>query len=100
MPKLEPAMNCKKESSVNPALSTRSASSNDIEVIDLTNDIDDQQESLPNVYPTRKRLCPLDFTSHPDVKKEENELGLNKKIPGEFVASLFDEIPSKKPKVE
>lgn len=93
-------MNCKKESSANPSLPATSASNKDIEVIDLTDDIDDHKDSLPNVYPTRKRLCPLDFTSHSVIKKEEYELSPDEKISDEFVAALIDETPSKKPKME
>ncbi|KAH0400508.1 hypothetical protein KCU89_g5114, partial [Aureobasidium melanogenum] len=70
-----------------------------IEVIDLSGDIEDQKDSLAKIYPARKHLCPLDFTSRPEVKKEEHEADLNEKVADEFVASLLDETPSKKPKM-
>ncbi|KAK6004715.1 hypothetical protein QM012_008577 [Aureobasidium pullulans] len=100
MPKLKSAKHCKKESSTESTLPTTLASNKEIEVIDLTDEIEDQETSLPNVYPTRKRLCPLDFTTHLEVKKEEYGSGVDDKISDEFVTSLLDKTPSKKPKME
>lgn len=89
----------KKEPSADPSPSVKPARNK--EVIDLTDDLDDDQSSHPNTYPTRKRLCPPDFTSRSAVKMEEaHESGLDEKISDEFVAALLDETPSKKPKME
>ncbi|KAH0022905.1 hypothetical protein KCU78_g5605, partial [Aureobasidium melanogenum] len=98
VPKHKPAIQT--ESSTDPSLSAKSANNKDIEVIDLSGDIENEKESLAKVYPARKRLCPLDFTSRSEVKKEEHEADLNEKVSNEFVASLLDETPSKKPKMK
>ncbi|KAG9643376.1 hypothetical protein KCU64_g11790, partial [Aureobasidium melanogenum] len=98
VPKYKPAVQT--ESSAGPSPSARPASNKDIEVIDLSGDIEDQKDSLSKVYPPRKRLCPLDSTSHPAVKKEEHEADFDEKVSDEFVACLLNETPSKKPKME
>ncbi|KAG9524647.1 hypothetical protein KCV07_g1685, partial [Aureobasidium melanogenum] len=98
VPKCKPAIQT--EASAAPSSSVRSTNNRNIEVIDLSSDIEDQKDSLVKVYPARKHLCPLDFTSRPEVKKEEHEADLNEKVANEFIASLLDETPSKKPKME
>lgn len=98
VPKRKPAIQT--EASAAPSSSVRSTNNRNIEVIDLSGDIEDQKDSLAKVYPARKHLCPLDFTSRPEVKKEEHEADLNEKVADEFVASLLDKTPSKKPKME
>ncbi|KAH0335794.1 hypothetical protein KCU81_g8870, partial [Aureobasidium melanogenum] len=89
-----------KESITDSSPSAKSASDKGIEVIDLSSDIDDNKYSLSKVYPARKRLCPLDFTSQNEIKQEEHEAELDEEISDEFVASLLDETPSKKAKME
>ncbi|KAH0008562.1 hypothetical protein KCU78_g11181, partial [Aureobasidium melanogenum] len=98
VPKRKPAIQT--EASAAPSSSVRSTNNRNIEVIDLSSDIEDQKDSLAKVYPARKHLCPLDFTSRPEVKKEEHEADLNETVADEFVASLLDKTPSKKPKME
>ncbi|KAH0165817.1 hypothetical protein KCU67_g4561, partial [Aureobasidium melanogenum] len=98
VPKRKPAIQT--EASAAPSSSVRSINNRNIEVIDLSGDIEDQKDSLAKVYPARKHLCPLDFTSRPEVKKEEHKADLNETVADEFVASLLDETPSKKPKME
>ncbi|KAG9943406.1 hypothetical protein KCU85_g8700, partial [Aureobasidium melanogenum] len=89
-----------KESITDSSPSAKSASDKGIEVIDLSSDIDDNKYSPSKVYPARKRLCALDFTSHPEVKQEEHEAELDEEISDEIVASLLDKTPSKKPKIK
>ncbi|KAH0361355.1 hypothetical protein KCU65_g8768, partial [Aureobasidium melanogenum] len=96
-PRLKPV--AQRESSTKPSSSAKLASDKGIEVIDLSSDIEDNKYSLSKVYSARKRLCSLDFASSLEVKKEEHESDPNETVSNEFVASLLDETPSKKPKM-